>query len=71
VAVRLVSPFLIDARKGSATTVHVATAPELEGVTGRYFARSREAASSPASLDRGAQRRLWEASERLAGVAVP
>jgi NAD(P)-dependent dehydrogenase (short-subunit alcohol dehydrogenase family) len=70
VAVRLVSPFLIDARKGAATTLHVATAPDLDRVTGRYFARSREAVSSPASHDRGAQRRLWEESERLAGITA-
>ena len=70
VAVRLLSPFLLDARRGAATTLHVATAPELEGVTGRYFARSREADSSPASHDREAQRRLWEASERLTGLAA-
>jgi NAD(P)-dependent dehydrogenase (short-subunit alcohol dehydrogenase family) len=70
VAVRLLSPFLLDARKGAATTVQVATAPGLAGVTGRYLARSREARSSPASHDREAQRRLWEASERLTGLAA-
>ncbi|HSN89664.1 MAG TPA: SDR family oxidoreductase [Anaeromyxobacteraceae bacterium] len=68
VAVRLLSPFLLDVRRGAATTLHVAAAPELERVTGRYFAKSRETASSPASLDREAQRRLWEASERLTGL---
>jgi NAD(P)-dependent dehydrogenase (short-subunit alcohol dehydrogenase family) len=70
VAVRLLSPFLLDARKGAATTVHVATDPALEGVTGRYFAKSRQAASSPASHDREAQLRLWDASERLTGLAA-
>ena len=67
-AVRLLSPFLLDVRRGAATTLHVAAAPELERVTGRYFAKSRETASSPASHDREAQRRLWEASERLTGL---
>jgi NAD(P)-dependent dehydrogenase (short-subunit alcohol dehydrogenase family) len=70
VAVRLLSPFLLDARKGAATTLHVATDPALEGVTGRYFAKSRQAASSPASHDREAQLRLWDASERLTGLAA-
>ncbi len=60
---------MIDAAKGAETTVYAASSPALEGVTGRYLSRSREARSSPASHDREAQRRLWEVSERLTGLA--
>ena len=60
--------------RGSSTTgaaealVYLATSPEVEGVTGRYFRKGREAESSPASRDEGAQRKLWELSERLCGL---
>ena len=54
--------------------VHLAAAPEVERVTGTYFDGRRVTRSSPASYDEGLALRLWEASERLtglAGVATP
>ena len=60
--------------RGSSTTgaaealVYLATSPEVEGVTGRYFRKGREAESSSASRDEAAQRKLWELSERLCGL---
>jgi NAD(P)-dependent dehydrogenase (short-subunit alcohol dehydrogenase family) len=63
--IRLVRPFFISAEKGARTSVYVATSPEVEGVTGKYFANERETPSSPASYDVEAQRRLWAESERL------
>jgi NAD(P)-dependent dehydrogenase (short-subunit alcohol dehydrogenase family) len=62
-------PFLLTAEQGARTSIHVASAPELEGVTGRYFKRSREAQPSAAARDAGVARALWEASARLAGEA--
>jgi hypothetical protein len=44
---------------------HLATAPELEDVTGRYFVGRRPAESSPASRDPAAAARLWALSEEL------
>jgi NAD(P)-dependent dehydrogenase (short-subunit alcohol dehydrogenase family) len=67
--VRISGPFMLTPARGAETTLHVATSPELERVSGKYFARCREAASSPASHDRDAQRRLWEESEALARLA--
>jgi NAD(P)-dependent dehydrogenase (short-subunit alcohol dehydrogenase family) len=65
---RLVRPFLITSEKGAATSIFLASSPEVEGVTGKYFVNRRETRSSPVSYDVGAQRRLWEESERLTGV---
>jgi len=69
-AVRLLRPFLIDAKKGARTSIHVASSPELEGVTGKYFKSSRLAKPAPYALDEATARRLWEASARLAGIAA-
>jgi NAD(P)-dependent dehydrogenase (short-subunit alcohol dehydrogenase family) len=64
----LVRRGLLDPERGARTTVHVASAPELEGVTGRYFTDCREARSSEASRDPAAGARLWAASEQLTGL---
>ena len=57
----------IDVEAGARTSVHVATSAEVEGVSGRYFDKSREATSSLASRDEETGRRLWELSESLTG----
>jgi retinol dehydrogenase-12 len=53
---------------GAATSVRCATDAALDGVSGRYFADTRETASSRTSYDRDAQRRLYERSVELTGV---
>jgi NAD(P)-dependent dehydrogenase (short-subunit alcohol dehydrogenase family) len=57
--------FAIAPERGAATTVHLATSPEMEGVSGGYFAKSQAAASSRAAQDDVAARRLWEASAAM------
>lgn len=55
--------------QGAATSVHVATAPELVGVSGRYFARSREAPAATIADDREVATRLWALSAERVGLA--
>ena len=55
--------------QGSKTSVYLASSPEVEGVTGRYFVNKRETRSSPASYDEQLQHRLWDESERLTTLA--
>lgn len=50
---------------GARTSLHVATSPELHGVTGRYFDKVREAKPSKVAVDEEAARRLWDISQRL------
>lgn len=59
---RLVQPFLLSPEAGAACSVHVASAPEVEGVTGAYFVKSKPHASSPASYDERLQEAVWEAA---------
>jgi NAD(P)-dependent dehydrogenase (short-subunit alcohol dehydrogenase family) len=51
--------------QGAETPVYLASSPEVEGVTGKYFAYRRMLPSSPVSYDREAARRLWQVSEDL------
>ncbi len=67
--IKLVWRFMRSPEQGASTTVYVATAPELAGVSGRYFADSREQRSKPASYDVESARRLWEISEKMVGLA--
>ncbi len=69
VGVRMAAPFLLSPRKGAETAVYLASSREVEGTTGKYFAKCRPARSSPESNDPEVARRLWEVSERLAGIA--
>lgn len=60
----------ITPEEGARTTIHLASSPEVEGVTGQYFVKSRPARSSPQSHDRAAGERLWQISEELTGQAA-
>ena len=64
----LAKPFLLTPRAGAATSIYVASAPELERVTGRYFAKSLARKSSPASYDLALQEELWQTSLSEIGV---
>jgi retinol dehydrogenase 14 len=55
--------------EGARTSVYVASAPELEGVGGKYFVKSQETAPAPHARDAALRRRLWEESERLLGLS--
>jgi NAD(P)-dependent dehydrogenase (short-subunit alcohol dehydrogenase family) len=53
--------------EGARCLVQVATDPEIEGMSGKYFVEGKLAESSPESYDLEAARRLWQISERLVG----
>ena len=65
VALSQLPPLGVSARRGARTQVWLASAPQIEAVTGRYFHGHRARRSSRISYDLTAQRRLWEASEAL------
>lgn len=58
----LLEPFRLSAEKGALATLHLASAPELETVTGGYFVRCRQRPPACAvARDEVAQERVWEA----------
>ncbi len=67
----LIRPFLRSPAKGAETSVYLASAPELAGVSGKYFADSKEKETTPAAQDDAAARRLWEVSETLVASIRP
>jgi NAD(P)-dependent dehydrogenase (short-subunit alcohol dehydrogenase family) len=59
----------VDANKGAETLVHLASSPEVDGVTGKFFVDCRAVPSSALSFDAGLAAELWELSERLTHLA--
>ena len=55
--------FLISNEEGAKTQLYCATAPELAGVTGRYYDKSREVRPSPLAEDPALARELWTRTE--------
>jgi NAD(P)-dependent dehydrogenase (short-subunit alcohol dehydrogenase family) len=54
--------------EGVQATLRLVAEPALDGITGRYFDRTREGRADPQAYDPAARRRLRELSERLAGI---
>lgn len=53
--------------RGADTLLFLATSPEVDGVTGRFFQDRRERRVNPLALDESAQERLWSMSEHYVG----
>lgn len=62
--------FALTPEEGADTIVYLASSPEVEGITGQYWVKRRSIRSSPASYDEPAQKRLWEVSARMTGLAA-
>jgi NAD(P)-dependent dehydrogenase (short-subunit alcohol dehydrogenase family) len=57
--------------KGAETNIYLASSPEVEGVTGKYFTDKHIAKSSPASQDVEVAKRLWTLSEEQTKFKQP
>jgi NAD(P)-dependent dehydrogenase (short-subunit alcohol dehydrogenase family) len=55
--------------RGAETIVYLASAPEAATMTGQYVVRCRPEPPAPAAQNEEDARRLWEVSERVAGLA--
>ena len=60
-------PFMISSERGAETPLFVALSPQVEGVTGRYWKRCKQARPNRQALDGATTRQLWSATMRLAG----
>lgn len=59
--------FALSSEQGADTSIHLASSPEVEGITGKYFAKREAVESSPLSYDKEVAQRLWQVSEDLTG----
>lgn len=69
ILVPFVRPFLKSPARGAVTSIRLASDPDLQQVSGRYFVNGHPKASSGASYDEPAATRLWRRSADLVGLA--
>ena len=62
---RLTRPLAKTPAQGAETAVYLATSPEVEGVSGRYYIDKKPAAAPKTAYDRQVQARLWRRSREL------
>jgi len=70
VVVRFVKMFLKSPEKGAETPIYLATSPEVEGISGKYFVRNQMLAPSARAQDPAVARRLFEVSMELAHLSA-
>lgn len=68
IGIRIARPFMLSPDRGAQTTLYVATSPDLANISGKYFAKKREAKSSKESYDVDERKKLWEISLKLCGL---
>lgn len=66
--VKLFRPFFLTPEQGAETQIYLASSPEVEGVSGRYFVKKKAAKSSKISYDTAVAQRLWQVSEELVSM---
>ena len=66
--IKAIKPFFISPERGGRTTVYLASAEELTGVSGKYFEDNEAKDPSPQSRRDDLARELWQASARLTGL---
>lgn len=62
--------FMISPEKGAKTSIYLATSPEVEGVTGKYFDKCKPKIPNQQAQDDAAAQRLWVESEKLTGFTA-
>jgi NAD(P)-dependent dehydrogenase (short-subunit alcohol dehydrogenase family) len=56
--------------EGAKTSIYLASSPDVEGVTGKYFVKCKPRQSAPISYDESLQRQLWEESAKLVQLSA-
>ncbi len=62
--------FALTPEQGADTIIYLASSPEVEGVTGKYFDKRKAVKSNDVSYDTAVAKRLWEVSEQITGVGA-
>ena len=64
---KLIGLFIRKPEQGAQTSIYLASSPEVEGVSGKYFVDCKPVQSSPQSYDTELAQKLWQASLELTG----
>jgi NAD(P)-dependent dehydrogenase (short-subunit alcohol dehydrogenase family) len=64
----VVRPFLRTPAQGAQTSIYLASSPDVEGVTGQFFANSKPKTANKVAYDTAIAARLWQVSADLVGM---
>lgn len=67
---RVFKPFMRSPEQGADTLIWLASSPEVEEVSGKYFSDRKEIEAKKIANDPTAHNKLWEISESLTGLKV-
>ncbi|HEY6426658.1 MAG TPA: SDR family oxidoreductase [Acidimicrobiales bacterium] len=67
--IKISAPFFLSPAQGARTSVYLASSPEVDGVSGKYFVKCKEKEPKRQARDPEAAQRLWQVSEELVGLA--
>ncbi|KIY98551.1 retinol dehydrogenase 14 (all-trans/9-cis/11-cis) [Monoraphidium neglectum] len=66
----LMTPFTKTPVQGAQTSIFLASSPEAEGITGKYYSDCKPISSTPASYDVDVAKKLYDVSLELVGAPV-
>jgi hypothetical protein len=55
--------------KGAETSIYLATSPEVQSITGKYFVDCKVTQPAPQASDKTVARRLWDVSTEMVHLA--
>ncbi|WP_307410935.1 SDR family oxidoreductase [Neobacillus ginsengisoli] len=61
----LMKPFMLPPDKGAETSIFLASSPQVEGISAKYFVKKKAVNSSPISYDEMTAKKLWEVSTKM------
>lgn len=65
---KLAKPLFKSPASGAATSIYLASSPDVANVTGRYFKNKKQAKTSKLTLDDALMDKVWAYSEKLVGI---
>ena len=65
---RIINLTAVDVETGAQTSIYLASSPEVEGVTGKYFVDCKPVDSSSASFNEETTGKLWDISAEMVGL---
>jgi len=70
ILIAVMKPFMLSPERGAQVSLYAATSPELAGVSGTYFVKSKPARSHPLSRDPQVDEAIWRWTENVIANVV-
>lgn len=65
---KLIKCFFISPKAGAKTPLYLASSPEVQNVTGKYFVKYKPRAAKAIAYDQDLAKKIWQISENLVGI---